>query len=147
MYLPIPNSLTILSPYPSQLVTINPFSNPVSLFLFCKYIHLCHIFLESAYKGSHSIFFHLCSDLTSLSVTISRFIHIDANGIISFFGLPWWLRWIRIYLQCRRPGFDPWVGKIPWRREWQPVLQYSCLKNSMDRGAWQAAHGVTKSWT
>ena len=21
--------------------------------------------------------------------------------------------------QCRRPGFDPWVGKIPWRRKWQ----------------------------
>ena len=20
----------------------------------------------------------------------------------------------------RRPGFDPWVGKIPWRRKWQP---------------------------
>ena len=27
-------------------------------------------------------------------------------------------------LQCRRPGFDPWVRKIPWRREWKttPVL-------------------------
>ena len=27
-------------------------------------------------------------------------------------------------LQCGRPGFDPWVGKIPWRRKWQstPVL-------------------------
>ena len=26
-------------------------------------------------------------------------------------------------------------------------LQYSCLENSMDRGAWQATvHGVTKSW-
>ena len=24
----------------------------------------------------------------------------------------------RICLQCGRPGFDPWVGKIPWRREW-----------------------------
>ena len=23
-------------------------------------------------------------------------------------------------LQCRRPGFDPWVGKIPWRRERLP---------------------------
>ena len=23
--------------------------------------------------------------------------------------------------QYRRPGFDPWVGKIPWRREWQPT--------------------------
>ena len=36
-------------------------------------------------------------------------------------GLPWWLRWQRICLQCRRPGFDPWVGKIPWRRAWQPT--------------------------
>ena len=26
-----------------------------------------------------------------------------------------------ICLQCRRPGFDPWVGKIPWRRERQPT--------------------------
>ena len=33
--------------------------------------------------------------------------------------------------------FDPWVGKIPWRRNWPP-LQYSCLENPMDRGAWQA---------
>ena len=24
---------------------------------------------------------------------------------------------VRIHLQCGRPGFDPWVGKIPWRRE------------------------------
>ena len=29
-----------------------------------------------------------------------------------------WLRWWRICLQCRRPEFDPWVGKIPWRRVW-----------------------------
>ena len=36
-------------------------------------------------------------------------------------GLPWWLRWLRICLQCRRPGFDPWMGKIPWRKEWQPT--------------------------
>ena len=21
----------------------------------------------------------------------------------------------------RRPGFDPWVGKIPWRRKWHPT--------------------------
>ena len=23
--------------------------------------------------------------------------------------------------QCRRLRFDPWVGKIPWRRKWQPT--------------------------
>ena len=22
---------------------------------------------------------------------------------------------------CRRPGFDPWIGKIPWRREGLPT--------------------------
>ena len=35
--------------------------------------------------------------------------------------LPWWLSWWRICLQHGRPGFDPWVGKIPWRREWLPT--------------------------
>ena len=24
-------------------------------------------------------------------------------------------------LQCRRPMFNPWIGKIPWRRAWQPT--------------------------
>ena len=50
---------------------------------------------------------------------------------------------------CRRhkSQFELWVGKIPWRRKWQPT-QYSCLKNPMGRGAWRAAvHGVPKSRT
>ena len=38
-----------------------------------------------------------------------------------YYGLPWWLGWWRICLQCRTPKFDPWVGKIPWRREWLPT--------------------------
>ena len=36
-------------------------------------------------------------------------------------GLPWWLSQCSIHLQCKRPGFDPWVGKFPWRRAWQPT--------------------------
>ena len=36
-------------------------------------------------------------------------------------GLPWWLRWQRTHLQCRRHGFDPWIGKIAWRRERLPT--------------------------
>ena len=35
-------------------------------------------------------------------------------------GIPWWFRWWRICLQCRRPRFHPWVGKTPRRREWLP---------------------------
>ena len=32
-------------------------------------------------------------------------------------GVSWGLRWQRIRLQCRRPEFDSWVEKIPWRME------------------------------
>ena len=39
------------------------------------------------------------------------------------------------------------LGRSPREGNGYP-LQYSCLENSMDRGAWQATvHGVTKSWT
>ena len=47
----------------------------------------------------------------------------------------------------KRCGFDPWVGKIPWRRALQPT-PVSCLENPMDRGAWRATvHGITESQT
>jgi len=40
-----------------------------------------------------------------------------------------------------------WEYPSSWRRQWHP-LQYSCLENPMDGGAWWAAvHGVAKSWT
>ena len=44
-------------------------------------------------------------------------------------------------------GLIPWSGKSPGEGNGN-LLQYSCLENSMDRGAWRATvHGVTKSWT
>ena len=38
-----------------------------------------------------------------------------------FIGLPCGSNGKESGLQFRRPGFNPWVGKIPWRREWQPT--------------------------
>ena len=33
-------------------------------------------------------------------------------------------------LQCRRPGFDSWVGKIPRRRKWNSIMeQQADIKN------------------
>ena len=40
-----------------------------------------------------------------------------------------------VCLQCGRPGFDPWVGNFPGEGNGNP-LQYSCLENPMDGGAW-----------
>ena len=44
-------------------------------------------------------------------------------------------------------GSIPGLGRSPGGGHGNPLL-YSCLKNPMDRGAWQAiVHGVAKSWT
>ena len=44
-------------------------------------------------------------------------------------------------------GSIPGSGRYPGEGNGNP-LQYSCLENRMDRGAWwAAAHGVAKSWT
>ena len=88
-------------------------------------------------------------------------------------GLPRWLRGKESSCQCRRCRrwvFSLWVGKIPWRRKWQPtpvfffffflnlnsqtlflmILElgssrsrsYSCLNNLMDRGAWPSSSSM-----
>ena len=44
-------------------------------------------------------------------------------------------------------GLIPGLGRSPREGNGNPV-QYSCLENSMDRGAWKAiVHGVAKSQT
>ena len=48
---------------------------------------------------------------------------------------------------ARDAGSVPWSGKSPGEGNGNP-LRYSCLKSSVDRGAWQATvHRVTKSGT
>ena len=47
----------------------------------------------------------------------------------------------------RDPGLIPGLGRSPGEGNSNP-LQYSCLENSMDRGAWWATeHGLAKSQT
>ena len=62
-------------------------------------------------------------------------------------GLPRWCSGEEPACQCRRRrdvGLIIGLGRSPGAGNGNP-LQYSCLGNPMDRGAWQAAvHGVTK---
>ena len=49
--------------------------------------------------------------------------------------------------KCERPGLIPGLGRSPGGGHGSP-LQYSCLENPTDRGAWRAAvRGVAKSQT
>ena len=48
--------------------------------------------------------------------------------------------------------WETWVGALGWEDSPEEgndnPLQYSCLENSMDRGAWHSTvHGVPKNWT
>jgi len=55
---------------------------------------------------------------------------------------------ISICLQWRRPGFDPWVGKIPWRRGWLPTPVFLPGDSRGQRSlAGYSPQGVTESDT
>ena len=60
----------------------------------------------------------------------------------SILGLALWLSWSRIHLQCGRPGFNPRVGKIPWRRERLPTPVFWPGEFHGLYSPW-----VAKSWT
>ena len=64
-------------------------------------------------------------------------------------GLPRWCCGKESFCQCRRRGFNHWVGKIFWRSKWEPIPVFlSGESHPMDREVWRAtAHGVAKSWT
>ena len=52
-------------------------------------------------------------------------------------GLPRWLSGKEAACQCRRCGFNPWVGKIPWRSKWQPTAVFLTGKSH----AWRSLVG------
>ena len=67
--------------------------------------------------------------------------------VIYLCGLPWWLSGKLSACNAGDLGSDPALGRSPGGGQGNP-LQYSCLENSMDRGAWWATvQGVTKSRT
>ena len=44
-----------------------------------------------------------------------------------------WLNDKESACQCGRHGFNPWVGKIPWRRKWEPTPVFLLGKSHVQR--------------
>ena len=62
-------------------------------------------------------------------------------------GLPWWFNSKESACDAGNAGLIPGLGRSPGGGHGNP-LQYSCLENPLDRGAWQASvHSVAKSQT
>ena len=56
--------------------------------------------------------------------------------VLSFMGFPGGSSGKEPTCQCwrhKRSGFDPWVGKVPWRRAWQPTLVFLSGESSGQR--------------
>ena len=74
--------------------------------------------------------------------------YYDVN--LHFLGLPWWLSSKESTCNVGVAGDSGWIpglGRSPGGRYGNP-LQYSCLENPMDRGAWRAmVCRVEKNWT
>ena len=71
---------------------------------------LHHFLFSHSYNDCHS---HI--KWPTVANTNQAISHLQGSGdviISAWNGLLWWLRWQRICLQCRRPVFNPWVGKI-----------------------------------
>ena len=62
-------------------------------------------------------------------------------------GLPKWLSSTQSACQCRRHRFNPWVGKIPWRRKWQPTPVFLPRKSQQQKSLGATVHALTKSQT
>ena len=62
------------------------------------------------------------------------------------YSLPMWLSGKESAVQCRRckrRGFNPWVKKIPWSRNWQLTVVFSG-KFHGERKLWATVHRVTR---
>ena len=79
----------------------------------------------SSYTTSHISFLSLCFFIYKMSriiLTQSGWSEEEhAKYLACSKVLSWLPLWFRQCLQCRRPEFDPWIGRIPCRRGWQPT--------------------------
>ena len=89
-----------------------------------------HSFLQGIFliQGLNSGLLHCRQMLYRLSYQAKQMIetryHLELKESINWDGASLIAQWSRIHLQCRRPGFDSWVRKIPCRREQLPTLVF-----------------------
>ena len=107
-----------------------------------KHVLLCLVFILVFSLDMFSALDSVCEELTSFYLTFeitktwpnawlncSEFLKsLPKDKCDNLSGRAWAsqvVQWSRIHLQCRsrrRHRFDPWVGKILWRRQWQTNL-------------------------
>ena len=92
--------------------------------------------------------YYACLGIGASTCFLRTFIHsANIEHLLSVWGFPGGSDGKESACNIGDPGLIPGLGRSTGEGHGNP-LQYSCLGNSRDRGAWQAAvHVVAKSWT
>ena len=88
-----------------QLSTYEPSRSSSGVYLNC--LSDTHLFFLSL--GGTSQFFQRHAEIPQLKLTLES----SRASLVA--------QTVTVCLQCGRAGFDPWFGKVPWRREQQPT--------------------------
>ena len=99
----------------------------------CAYSEFSFEQAMTSYWLLHYLLFHICMWVMILSFKNYPLIPINLVSQVALVVKNWPANSGNI----KRGGFNPWVRKIPGGGHGNP-LQFSCLKNPMERGAWQA---------
>ena len=106
-----------------------------------KTLFLMYIFLSSKLSPSvgviyfETVFRNVLGLQQNWENSIEMYHMLHAYSL-QYSWLPLWLSWYRLCLPFGRPGFNAWVGKIPWRRERLPTPVF-----------WPGEfHGLYSSW-
>ena len=112
---------------------------------YCKAVFILHIYyLWSEKLNNFSKTTHSVNDLIKIAVS-----GCDLHKSNQRKGLSWWLsgKESSCIAGRKRYKFNPWVGKIPWKKAWQPTPAF-LPGESYGQRSWQAAvHWVTKGQT
>ena len=104
-------------------------------FFFLHELHLPYVFWNTEYKNTSSFSYLFKNPIISFwneiwigflfISSVVKYIFATTWShkirVIKIKGLPWWLSSQESTWKYRRLGFNPWVGKIAWRRKWQPT--------------------------
>ena len=122
---------------------------PIELVMACNHLILCRpllplpsIFPSIRVFSNESVLRIRGPECWSFSFSVSP---SGEHSRLIFF---WWLRWSRICLQCRRPRFNPWVRKIPWRGNGSPLQLFLPGEPHGQRSlAGYSPWGCKRDWT
>ena len=93
--------------HPTISSSVVPFSSCPQSFLISGSFPVSQLFTSGGQSVGAS---------ASASVTSNKLLTPQLHGRASLVA-----QMVKNLPACRSPGFDPWLGKIPWRREWQPT--------------------------